>query len=121
MIAADTPVGREGADNVEPMMPCGVIYPRAHGTTIVLDFDQGVVAWADLGSDDEGATGQPRAAVDDSVGREFGGAEDQIVCHGALVKHCTQVGANDADVLRGAWVGDAGGQCECSGCWHVHQ
>jgi len=120
-IAADAPVGSEGADDIEPVMACGVTYPWTRGTTVVLDFDPGVVAWADLGPDGEGAAGQPRVAVEGGVRRQFGGAEDHIVCHRALVEHCTQVDANDADVLGGARVGDAGGQRECSVCWHVHQ
>src|SRR5262249_39175190 len=91
------------------------------GTAIVLDFDPGTITWTDLDPDGEGPAGQPGAAVEGGVGGEFGGAEDHIVCHGALVEDCTQVGANEADVLGGAWVGGAGGQCECSGCWHVHR
>src|SRR5215831_9943995 len=103
------------------MMSCGATYPWARGTTVVLDFNPGVVTWVDLGPDGEGPAGQPRAAVGGGVGRELGGAEDHIVCHRAFMEYCTQVGADDADVLGGAWVGDAGGQCECSGCWHGHQ
>jgi hypothetical protein len=98
-----------------------VTYSWARGTPTILHLNPGVITWADLGSDGEGAAGHPGAAVGGGVGREFGGAEDHVVCHGALVEYCAQVGANDADVLGGAWVGDAGGQCECSVCWHVHQ
>jgi len=59
--------------------------------------------------------------MDRGVGREFGGAEDHIVCHRALVEYYAQVSADDVDVLGGAWVSDAGSQGECSQCWHVHQ
>ena len=57
MIAADTPVGSEGTNDIEPMMPCDISYPWIRGTTVVLDFDPGVVAGADLGPDGEGAAG----------------------------------------------------------------
>ena len=57
--------------------------------------------------------------MDGGVGREFGGAKDHVICHRALVEYCAKVSADDADVLSGTWVGDAGGQCECSGCWRV--
>src|SRR5262249_10843157 len=119
--AVDAPIRSEGTDNIEPMMPCRVTYRWVGGATVVFDFDQGVVTWADLGPDGEGAAGQTGAAVNGGVGRECGGGGDHIVCHGALVEHGAQVSADEADVLGGAGVGDAGGQCKCSGCWHVHR
>jgi hypothetical protein len=84
------------------MTPYRVTYRWGRGTTVVLDFDPGVVAWADLGPDGESTAGQPGAAVNDGVGREFGGAEDHLVCHGALVEYCAQVSADDTDALGGA-------------------
>jgi hypothetical protein len=44
VIAADAPVVSERADDIEPMMPCGVTYAWARGTTVVLYFDPGIVA-----------------------------------------------------------------------------
>jgi hypothetical protein len=65
-------------------MPCCVTCSRGPWTAAIFDFDVGVVAWIDSGADGEGATWQARAAVEGSVGSEFRGAEDHIVCHGAV-------------------------------------
>jgi hypothetical protein len=47
---------------------------RSPGAAVVLDLDQGVVAWADLHPDGEGASRQAGAAVDGGISPELGGA-----------------------------------------------
>ena len=83
-VALDAPVGSKSADYIEPVMSRRAARPRGPRTTVVLDFDMGMVAWRDSGADGEGATWQARAAVEGSVGSEFGGAEDHLVCNGAV-------------------------------------
>jgi len=55
-------------------------------TALVFDFDLDMIAWGDLHSDGEGATWQTGAAVEGSVGGEFGGAKDHFVCHRAVTQ-----------------------------------
>jgi hypothetical protein len=45
----------------------------------------------------------------DGVGREFGGAQDHIVCSRAAAENCAQVGADSTDVLDATGIGDLGG------------
>jgi len=61
------------------------------------------------GPDSEGPTGEAGAAVLDGVGREFGGAQDHIVCSRADAENCAQVGADSTDVLGATGIGDLGG------------
>jgi hypothetical protein len=84
-----TPFVGEAADDVQAVMPGRVAYRDGPGTAGVFDFDQGVVAQVDLGTDGEGAAGQAGVAVDGGVGREFGGAEDHVICQRAARSLCT--------------------------------
>ena len=75
--------------------------------TSVLDFNADVTLRADRGPDGKGAAGQARVTVQGGIGREFGGAEDHLVCPRAAVQYCVQIGADSADLFKAAWVGDA--------------
>ena len=109
LVAVDAPVVSKGVDDVQAVVAGRIAdrcLPRA---AVVLDVDSHVVASADGGVDGEGAAGLAGVAVQGGVGCEFGGAEDHVVCHGAVTEKCAEVGPNGADVLGTAWVGDAGG------------
>lgn len=86
VVAVDAPVTREGTNDVESVVPTAIIYGWAPRSAVVRDFDPDVVARADLGVEGEGAAWQAGVAVKGSVGREFGGTEDHIVCHGAVTQ-----------------------------------
>src|SRR5215470_10106349 len=82
-VAFDAPFGGQCADDVESMVSGGVGGGWCPWAAVVFDFDAGVVVWADLGPDGEGAAGQAGVAVEGGVGGQFGGAEDHLICHGA--------------------------------------
>jgi hypothetical protein len=81
VVAIDAPVGGEGADDIEPVMSCRVTRLWSPWTAAVFDFNLGVIAWADSGSDGEGAAGQAGAAVEDGVG---GSSEAQRTTSSAI-------------------------------------
>jgi len=87
-------------------------------TAMCLDFNLNVMVLADGGPDGEGAAGQARMAVQGGVGREFGGAQDRVICPRIVAEHHAQVRAYSADVLSAAWVD--GSERGCVGCWGVH-
>jgi hypothetical protein len=109
LVAVDAPFVGDGTNDVQAVVPGRVDHPLVPGAAIVLDFDPCVLVWVDGGPDGEGPTGKARPAVLGSVGSEFGGAQDRVVCSGAAFKDCAQVGADCADVLGAASVGDVGG------------
>src|SRR5262249_23309648 len=82
VVAVDAPVGSDGTDDGETVMPRRVAPRRRPWTALVLDFDLGVIAWVDPGSDDKGAAWQARTAVQGGIGSEFGGTQDHLVGHG---------------------------------------
>ena len=53
VVAVDSPVGGENADDVEPMVPLGVTGNWGSGAAVVLDLDPDVVARTDNDSDGE--------------------------------------------------------------------
>ena len=109
LVAVDPPLVGDSANDVQAVVPGRIDHSLVPGTAVVLDFDPGVVVWADDGSDGEGAAGEAGAAVLGGVGGEFGGAQDHVVCPRAAVEDCAQVSADSADVLGAAWVGGLGG------------
>lgn len=84
MVAVDSPVGGENADDVEPMVPLGVTGNWGPRAAVVLDLDPNVVARTDNDSGGERSTLQAGVAMAGSVGGEFGCAEDHVVCNGAV-------------------------------------
>src|SRR6266498_1739737 len=74
VVAFDVPVGSEGADDVESVVPGRVARSWGPGAAIVLDLDPGAMTWVNLGPDGKAAARQARAAVNRRVGRELGGA-----------------------------------------------
>ena len=107
MVAVDPPLVGDSTDDVQSVVPGGIDHSLVPGAAVVLDFDPGVTVLTDDGSDGEGTAGQARVAVQGSVGGEFRGAEDHIVCSWAGLKNWAQVGAYGADVLGAAGIGDA--------------
>ncbi len=83
MITVDSPFVGYSANDIQAVMPGRIDHPLVPGATVVLDFDPGVVIWADVGADGEGAAGEAGMAVLGGVGGEFGGTQDDVVCHGA--------------------------------------
>src|SRR5258708_4890085 len=108
VVAVAAPRVGDGADDVQAVVPGWAGHGLGPGAVVVLDFDPGVVVWADGGADGEGAAGQAGTAVLGGVWRHFGGAQDHLVCPGAVVEGCAQVGADSADVLGAAGIGDLG-------------
>src|SRR6266498_4220905 len=64
VVAFDVPVGSEGADDVESVVPGRVARSWGPGAAIVLDLDPGAMTWVNLGPDGKAAARQARAAVD---------------------------------------------------------
>src|SRR5690348_17178543 len=85
-VAFGAPVSGQGADDVESMVSSRVRDGWCPWAAAVFDFDPGVVAWADLGPDGEGAAGQARVAVEGGVGGQLRSAEDDLVGHGAVAQ-----------------------------------
>jgi hypothetical protein len=118
----DTPLIGDGTNDVQAVVPGRIDHALVPGTAVVLDLNLGVKVRTDDGPDGEGAAWQARAAVHGGVGSEFGGAQDHVVCPGAVTEDRSQVGTDSADVLGAAWIGDlAGACCECPGCWRMHK
>ena len=109
VVSVDAPLVGEGADDVQSVVPGRVDHSLVPGAAIVFDFDPGIEIRMDCGPDGDSATGETRSAVLGSVRRQFGGAEDRVVCPWAVLEHCAQVGAHNADLVGAAGVGDVGG------------
>jgi hypothetical protein len=121
LVAVDSPLIGDGTNDVQSMVPGRIDHSLVPGTAVVLDFDPNVMVLADCGPDSEGAAGQARAAVLGGVGREFGGAQDRVVCPRTVVEDCAKASSDSANVLSAAWIGDLGGALpECSRYWGVH-
>jgi hypothetical protein len=108
-VTVDAPLVGKGANDVQPMVPGRIDHPLVPGTSVVLDFDPGVEVRADRCPDGDGAAWQARAAVHCSVGREFGGAQDHVICPRTVLEKCAQVSTDSADMLNAAWIGNTGG------------
>jgi len=118
VVPFDAPGRGKSPDNIESVVLCHIARRGTPCATTVFNFDESVVAGADPDSDGEGTSDQARTAMDGGIGGEFGGADDHVVCHGAVVEQRPQAGADGSDVLGAAWVGGvAGAYCERSGRW----
>src|SRR5260370_14284747 len=92
----------DGADDVQAVVPGWAGHGLVPGAVVVLDFDPGVVAWADGGADGEGSAGQAGTAVVGGGGRHFGCAQDHVVVPLAVANGCAHVGTGSAGLL---WAG----------------
>ena len=120
VVSVDAPLVGEGADDVQSVVPGRIYHSLVPGAAIVFDFDPGTEIRIDCGPDGEGATGETRSAVLGSVRGQFGGAEDRVVCPRAVLEHCAQVGAHNANLVGAAGVRHVGGAwSECPGCWRM--
>src|SRR5258708_27261827 len=84
VVAVAAPRVGDGEDDVQAVVPGWAGHGLAPGAVVVLDFDPGVVAWADGGADGEGAAGQAGTAGLGGGGRPLGGAQDHLACPGAV-------------------------------------
>jgi hypothetical protein len=108
VISVDASLVDDGSNEVKSVVPGWVDHPLVPGAAVVLDFDPGVVLLADDEADSEGAAGEAGAAVLGSVGSEFGGAQDHVVCPRAVFEDCAQVGTDSAGLLGASGIGDLG-------------
>ena len=109
VVSVDAPLVGDGANDVQSVVPGRIDHSLIPRAAVVFDFDSGVQARTDRGSDSEGTPGQAGATVQYSVGRELGGAKDSVVCPRAVLKNWAQVGAYSTDVLSAAGIGDVNG------------
>ena len=66
VVAVDPPFVGDSTDDVQSVVSGRIDHsPLVPGAAVVLDFDPGVVVWADGGPDGEGAAGEAGAAVQD--------------------------------------------------------
>ena len=86
LLPVGTPLISQRANEVKAVVSGSVGAAGCPRAAVVVDFDADVIASADDHADGEGAAGQARVAVESSVGSEFGGAEDHVVCDGAVVQ-----------------------------------
>src|SRR5579859_7655939 len=68
--AVDAPIGSEGTDDSEAVVPRRVAFPWRPRTPLVLHFDLDVIAWVDSGPDGEGAAWQAGVAVQGGIRSE---------------------------------------------------
>jgi hypothetical protein len=107
VVSVDAPLVGECANDIQAMLAGWVNHSLVPGSTAVFDFDPGEQVGGDRDPDGEGSAGQARVAVLGSVGGEFGGAKDHIVCPRAALKNLPQVSTYSADMLGTAGIDDA--------------
>src|SRR5260370_23261057 len=92
VVAVAAPRVGDGADDVQAVVPGWAGHGLGPGAVVVLDFDPGVVVWADGGADGEGAARQAGTAGLGGVGRRFGGGQARCVGPPECVEACAQAG-----------------------------
>src|SRR5258708_9470926 len=95
----------DGADDVQAVVPGWAGHGLVPGAVVVLDFDPGVVAWADGGADGEGSAGQAGTAVLGGVGPPVRGAQDSLLCPPAVAKESAPARPDTPGWPRSAPVG----------------
>jgi hypothetical protein len=105
----DSPFGRECVDDVKPTAAAWVWGRCQPGPAVVFDLDTNVSAGTAPDADGKGSAGPAGVAVQDSVGRQLGEAEDHLVRGGTPGQQFPRVGARLADVFRPGDVGGRGG------------
>ena len=109
VVSVDAPLVGDGANDVQSVVPGRIDHSLIPRAAVIFDFDSGVQARTDHGSDSEGTPGQAGATVQYSVGRKLGSAEDDVVSSRAVSENCAQVGSDSTDVFSAAGIGDVSG------------
>ena len=105
---SDSPFRCERADDLKPTAAGRVGGRCKPGPAVVFDLDTNVSAGTAFDTDGEGSAGPAGVAVQGSVGRQLGEAENYLDRGGTPRQQVPRVGTGLADVFRASGVGGRG-------------